>query len=223
MLVRWLAQPPADAEKFDIISRLAEIARSLAVISMSSTPLMTYTAEKARHCGGEAVKLPPFHISTLQLFAPQAFQSLSAKAFPNAMQLFSSTGLTWLILPLVTIIAMTTAAAIPAEDSATSLLAKRYAGGRCGIHVTQYQSAAGVAVIVKDNNQSKIGEIGRTNFNNGYVNVFSQLPYSIVVHLVGGGQLEFAYAGDHWSTTDGRCSVGGYQGGARQMDCGFAC
>ncbi|MCJ1425658.1 hypothetical protein MMC29_003558 [Sticta canariensis] len=139
------------------------------------------------------------------------------------MQLFAATSLARLILQLVTFLAVVTASAIPAEDGTRGLLAKRYAGPRCGIHVTQYQSAASVAVIVKDNNQNQIGQIGRTNFNNGYVNVFSQLPYSIVIHLVGGGQLEFAYAGDHWSTTDGRCSVGGYNAGARQMDCGFAC
>lgn len=139
------------------------------------------------------------------------------------MQFFSTSSLTGLILQVITFVAVAAAAAIPVEDVATSRLEKRYAGPRCGIHVTQYQSAAGVAVIVKDNNQNKIGEIGRTNFNNGYVNVFSQLRYTIVVHLVGGGQLNFAYAGDSWSTTDGRCSVGGYDRGARQMDCGFAC
>ncbi|MCJ1261743.1 hypothetical protein MMC22_001611 [Lobaria immixta] len=122
-----------------------------------------------------------------------------------------------LILHLITFVTIATAALIPTSPH---LLAKR---SRCGIHVTQYQSAPGVAVIVKNNQQNQIGGVGRTNFNNGYVDVFSQLRYTIVVHLVGGGQLEFAYAADHWSTTDGRCSVGGYANGARQMDCGFAC
>lgn len=164
------------------------------------------------------------YTSTLRQLPPRVLQPLFHKASSPAMQLFSATSLTRLIVQLVAFVAfvtVATAVAIPAEDVAPSRLVKR---GRCGIHVTQYQSAPSVAVIVKNSdNGAQIGQIGRTKFNNGYVNVFSQLRYSIVIHLVGGGELNFAYAADSWSTTDGRCSVGRYDYGVRQMDCGFAC
>jgi hypothetical protein len=35
--------------------------------------------------------------------------------------------------------------------------------------------------------------------------------------------VSFAYGGDVWTSEDERCSVGAYDSGKREMDCGFTC
>ncbi len=103
---------------------------------------------------------------------------------------------------------------------------KRYAPGRCGLHITQYGADPyGIDVIIKDNEGSPIGNLLRTNFNNSPINIDSQLPYVLVV-TEGGAKdwnLYFAYGADSWSSADDRCKVGGWDGNNRQMDCGWAC
>jgi hypothetical protein len=105
-------------------------------------------------------------------------------------------------------------------------LEKRYAPGRCGLHITQYGADPyGIDVIIKDNEGSSIGNLLRTNFNNNPINIDSQLPYVLVV-TEGGAKdwnLYFAYGADSWSSADDRCKVGGWDGNNRQMDCGWAC
>lgn len=78
-------------------------------------------------------------------------------------------------------------------------------------------------MVVKDGGGGIIGNILRTNFNGYTIFVRSQLPYGIVVTLEKNNVLQFKLGGDAWSTTDSRCGVGGFDHGARQMDCGFAC
>ncbi|KAI0425680.1 hypothetical protein F5Y09DRAFT_346454 [Xylaria sp. FL1042] len=54
--------------------------------------------------------------------------------------------------------------------------------------------------------------------------VTSDLPNTVVVSVgaVDDDPVEFAYAGYQFSSSAG-CSTGGYDGGNREMDCGFAC
>ena len=138
------------------------------------------------------------------------------------MQPFSVAVLTALIPAFIN---MATASPVPEPSEVSLDLEKRYASGQCGIHVTQHTTPSGIEAIIYDDEAIIIGNIPTTNIiNNNAVNIDSQLPFVIVVsEVVDGSDLNFAYAGDSWSTTGGRCSVGGWAGGVRQMDCGFAC
>jgi len=112
-----------------------------------------------------------------------------------------------------------------------------YATGSCGVHVIHYQIPDGpnnyysIEAQIKDANGDQIGEISRTTAT-GPIDISSKLPYQLIVTTVLPGSVpntdaepvNFAYGGDLWNSGDTtRCSQGGYDNGARNMDCGFAC
>ena len=112
-----------------------------------------------------------------------------------------------------------------------------YATGQCGVHVIHYQIPEGpnnfysIEATIKDANENQIGEISITTAT-GPINISSKLPYQLVVTTALPGSVpdtdaepvSFAYGGDLWNSGDQtRCSVGNYDSGARNMDCGFAC
>lgn len=112
-----------------------------------------------------------------------------------------------------------------------------YATGSCGVHVTHYQIPEGpdnyysIETQIKDANGDQIGEISRTTAT-GPINISSKLPYQLIVTTALPGSVpdtdaepvNFAYGGDSWNSGDQtRCSQGGYENGARNIDCGFAC
>ena len=110
--------------------------------------------------------------------------------------------------------------------------------GWCGVHVAQYQKNEGpsgpgcgtseyrLTVTLKDALQDVIGGVtDRCAPGGDYIGIDSQLPYVFEVE-VGGVDSEpvfFKYAGQAWNSKSSQCSVGGYAGGVRQMDCGFNC
>lgn len=141
------------------------------------------------------------------------------------MQSFNVAVLTALIPAFINMVTASPAPAPAVKPREISLdLEKRFTPGRCGVHVTQYSNPAGINIVVSDNGATIIGNL-LSDFNGlNAIDVDSQLPYVIVVSKdVTDDELQFAYGGDNWSTTDGRCSVGGWDNDARQMDCGFAC
>lgn len=113
-----------------------------------------------------------------------------------------------------------------------------YVPGRCGVHVIQYQIPEGpnnfysIEAAIKDANGNLIfGDLAKTTATNS-IGIPSFLPYQLIVTAVLPGSvpdtdaepLKFAYGSDFWNSDDTtRCSVGGYDSGARNMDCGFAC
>ncbi|KAI0438473.1 hypothetical protein F4803DRAFT_97989 [Xylaria telfairii] len=109
---------------------------------------------------------------------------------------------------------------------------KRYVSGSCSMHVTQWQkNENGVGgsyefdIVIKDAIGAIIGGVNRLAIENfSSEGVTSELPYVLVVSTGGvdSDPVQFAYAGGHFSTSDG-CSTGGYDSGRRQMDCGFHC
>ncbi|KAF5390806.1 hypothetical protein D9757_004425 [Collybiopsis confluens] len=106
------------------------------------------------------------------------------------------------------------------------------ASGNCGVHITQYQKNEKevnpvnhytLNVILKDANGMVVGFNGNGDASTT-VSVTSQLPYvfEITAGNLDNDPLSFAYGGDKWdSSTKGRCSVGKYDSGSRQMD--FVC
>lgn len=108
------------------------------------------------------------------------------------------------------------------------------ASGNCGTHITQYQKNEKNAnpvnhytldVILKDANGMVVGFNGNGDGSQA-LNVASQLPnpFTITAGQVDNDPLAFQYGSDKWdSNTKGRCSVGKYDSGSRQMDCSFAC
>lgn len=97
------------------------------------------------------------------------------------------------------------------------------------MHVTQYQKpdpskdAYSLEVAhINDANENSIG-----NFAKGgpTASVTSKLPWTLEIKTGGvdADPVTFAYGGDSWSSDTARCSVGAYDNGKREMDCGFTC
>lgn len=120
------------------------------------------------------------------------------------------------------------------NNEASGELTKRYVGGSCRAHITQYQkNENGVGgnykldIGLQDASGAGIGGISFTDAIQGQkLDVYSQLPY-VFEATVGGvdsDPIVFDYAGQHWDSNDGsRCSVGRYDSGNRDMDCEFSC
>ncbi|KAI8624532.1 hypothetical protein F5Y19DRAFT_480554 [Xylariaceae sp. FL1651] len=131
-------------------------------------------------------------------------------------------------------IAMLVTAALAGLSSASPAVARdqSYVPGQCGIHVTQWQkNENGVGaeyqfdVVVKDAIQEIIGGASRRpipDFQSSAID--SRLNYTVVLTVgsVDSDPVNFAYAGHRFSSSNG-CSTGGYDGGNREMDCGFQC
>lgn len=110
-----------------------------------------------------------------------------------------------------------------------------YEPGQCGVHVKQYQKNEATVnpnpnykfdITIYDALQHQIGQVLFADAPTAVgVDVDSLLPYVLIVTAgpVDSSNVGFAYAGANWDSSSGQCSVGGYDSGSRQMDCGFAC
>jgi hypothetical protein len=115
-------------------------------------------------------------------------------------------------------------------DSNAPENSRGYSPGWCGVHVIQYQkpnpskdSYALEVTHLKDVNEKVIG-----NFKKGgpTASVTSKLPLTLEIKTGGvdADPVSFAYGADSWTTNDGNhCSVGSYDHGKREIDCGFTC
>ena len=126
----------------------------------------------------------------------------------------------------------------PPSSTGPATLAKRFASGWCGVHVVQYQKNEGptdtpngnadyrLDVNLADALQDPVGGVSSIDAPGGqFEDIDSQLPFVFEVEV--GAQdadpVRFQYNGQAWDSTAGQCSVGSYQGGSRNMDCGFNC
>ncbi|KAH8802297.1 hypothetical protein DL96DRAFT_1633972 [Flagelloscypha sp. PMI_526] len=57
------------------------------------------------------------------------------------------------------------------------------------------------------------------------INLDSKLPFVMIVTAqnIDDDPIKFAYAGQNFDSNAGQCSVGRYDSGKREMDCGFTC
>jgi len=99
---------------------------------------------------------------------------------------------------------------------------------RCGVHISQNTSVPlvfGLNVMVKDSNGEVIGNDSQYVFPLNGFDLASELPYKVVVTpgLKETDPIVLEYAGFSTPTVAPACSVGGYDNGVRQMDCGFPC
>ena len=81
-------------------------------------------------------------------------------------------------------------------------------------------------ITIKDDQQELVGELYYADAPGGQgVDVDSALPWVLIVTAqnVDDDPVQFAYGDQSWDSNSGQCSVGGYDSGARQMDCGFTC
>ncbi|KAG7001301.1 hypothetical protein G7Y79_00032g066540 [Physcia stellaris] len=134
---------------------------------------------------------------------------------------------------LTAMVATTLASALAAPTAEAHQPTKRYARGYCGLHITQHQkNEFGVGrdyqfdIRLYDNNKVQIGGTNGLAIPSGQTrSLDSQLPYTLDITAgnVDRDQIGFAYAGQHWNTGSGQCSLGGYDRGSRQADCGFSC
>lgn len=106
-----------------------------------------------------------------------------------------------------------------------------YAPGWCTTHVVQYQKPDPATdpytldVSLFDGAGTPIGAITGAISSTALT---SLLPYTFDVGTenVDSDPVTFAYAGDSWDSNDStnhQCSVGAYDSGSRQIDCGFTC
>ena len=101
------------------------------------------------------------------------------------------------------------------------------------MHLTQYQKNKNgvgnnyeVTVVLHDSVGATLGGVDKQPAIGGQaLNINSQLPavFEVIVGSVDSDSIEFKYAGQTWYSTAGQCSVGKYNKGSRQMDCGFTC
>ncbi|KAF2687029.1 hypothetical protein K458DRAFT_295702, partial [Lentithecium fluviatile CBS 122367] len=105
-----------------------------------------------------------------------------------------------------------------------------YRPGWCGVHVTQYQKPDpskdqySLDAIIKDANENRIG--GTDARGGPALSLGGKLPMTVEVRTGGvdADPVSFGYGGDSWNSNDkGRCSIGAYDNGKREMDCGFTC
>lgn len=121
-----------------------------------------------------------------------------------------------------------TASALPSPHE------KRFVPGQCGVHLQQFQRNEGpgsdtssyrFTITLKDAIGEPLGGASVVEAPSGQgVDVDSQLPnvFIATAGYVDSDPVSFAYGGQQWDSSGG-CSVGGYDGGSRQMDCGFSC
>ncbi|KAH7085552.1 hypothetical protein BKA63DRAFT_548669 [Paraphoma chrysanthemicola] len=107
---------------------------------------------------------------------------------------------------------------------------KGYAPGACGIHITQYQKPDpskdqySLAARIMDANQNEIGNSGGKQVGPVLV-LTTPLPntFTITAKAVDTDSLRLGYDGVEWDAVAPACSVGAYDSGKREMDCGFTC
>ena len=81
-------------------------------------------------------------------------------------------------------------------------------------------------IVIQDDQQERIGELDYADAPGGQgVDVDSALPLVLIVTAqdVDDDPVKFAYGDQSWDSNSDQCSVGGYDSGSRQMDCGFTC
>lgn len=81
-------------------------------------------------------------------------------------------------------------------------------------------------ITLKDDQQEVVGGVEYYDAPSGQgVDVDSALPLVFIATAgnVDDDPINFAYGDHSWKSSDSRCSVGGYDSGSRQMDCGFPC
>ncbi len=111
----------------------------------------------------------------------------------------------------------------------------KYAPGWCGLHIIQYQKpdpskdSYKVDVVMKDKNGMVIGNtLGAVDASNpvSIAGFGGQLPQQLVVTTgaIDSDPIKFAYGEQSWDSSDGsHCSIGHYDHGERNGDCGFTC
>jgi hypothetical protein len=120
----------------------------------------------------------------------------------------------------------------PGLDSDKPTNERGFAPGWCGVHVTQYQKPNpakdqySLAAKVFDANQNEIGNSGGKQGAN--LKFGSKLPLWFLVNsqAVDKDPIKFEYDGQFWDSNDKdqhHCSVGAYDNGKREIDCGFTC
>jgi len=120
------------------------------------------------------------------------------------------------------------ASALPSNN------AKRYVPGWCGMHIQQYQIGEGpgdtsqyrLTIELFDANHAPLGGVNTANVpDGGSVDVGSALPnvYIAAVAYVDSDPVLFAYGGQKFDSSSPQCSMGEYDNGSRQGDCGFTC
>ncbi|KAK3077265.1 hypothetical protein LTS18_010781, partial [Coniosporium uncinatum] len=111
--------------------------------------------------------------------------------------------------------------------------------GWCGVHVVQYAKDIGDRINPLDSYQLEvkifdaagiqIGHAVRQSAESPLNVVNSTLPDRLIISAPGpddDSPVEFWFADQYWNSNDKathHCSSGGYDGGSRQGDCGFAC
>ncbi|OAL05990.1 hypothetical protein IQ06DRAFT_313192 [Phaeosphaeriaceae sp. SRC1lsM3a] len=114
----------------------------------------------------------------------------------------------------------------PGLESNMPVNDRGFAPGWCGVHITQWQTPNALETKVFDANQAEIGNSGGKQGDK--LKFGSKLPLWFLVDGSAGSDkpIKFEYDAQFWDTNDKdkhHCSVGAYDGGKREIDCGYTC
>ena len=98
----------------------------------------------------------------------------------------------------------------------------------CSVHVKQYQDTPGpdhrysFEARVTDANRFYMGHLSKTVASYAVMVKTKSFDMVITTKYVDSDPIAFQFRDDSWDTTSpGRCTVGQYDSGARDMDCWF--
>ncbi|KMU86905.1 hypothetical protein CIHG_04844 [Coccidioides immitis H538.4] len=119
-----------------------------------------------------------------------------------------------------------------------------YTHGWCGLHITQWSMGTEshgsnpfgdkwqLAVAIKDSTGKIIDQATKQPVDSSFI-IKSKLPHELAVsigsdNLKATQRLCFWYSDQYWCTegaksTNDKCKLGKFEGGKREIDCGFAC
>ncbi|KAF1911513.1 hypothetical protein BDU57DRAFT_598800 [Ampelomyces quisqualis] len=120
----------------------------------------------------------------------------------------------------------------PGLDSNAPTNERGYRPGWCGVHVTQYQKPDPskdqyrLSAKLIDQNQNEIGNTADVIEPKVELSSRLPLPFFVKSRAVDSDPLDFEYDGVKWDSNNKNnhfCSVGAYDSGKREIDCGFTC
>ena len=137
-------------------------------------------------------------------------------------------------LPTAILLAVSALEAAALPTAAASVDKRDYYPGWCTFHITQWQKNKGkgdlsqyrLDIDLLDAGKNPVGSATTASASpNAPVDVDSRLPYVLeaTVGFVDSDPIQFRYGGQYWESTGGQCSLGGFQNGNRDGDCGFTC
>jgi hypothetical protein len=146
--------------------------------------------------------------------------------------MFKNIGTATLVFLMASLVASTPVAKLDDTVTKRSVTVRAIQANKaCGVHVRegkgpQWPIEAEVFAPETEGHQLIASGGGDAGFGNVDIDPHRQGWLLVITKNAnedGDDTLRFGFGNDIWNNNDGRCSVGRYDGGWRQMDCSFSC